>query len=237
MNRKILILGSWLLILLFSIQEISAQNRNRHGLIGGNYNTVGALVFTGGASYLFGDLGRNDININNVRYQFSLGYRQSFANRLGYRISLHYGLYESTDEGSRFADRGFATTSNIFMFTALGEFNILQSLTARRPWRVYIYGGVGLAYASINSHGNPVVGGASFNASEFAPIIPFGLGFDRWISPNFNIGVEFGWKYAFSHYMDGIRTAGSQNNDILGNISLTFSYRLSGNLLRRRCGC
>ena len=236
MNKKILILGSWLLILLFSIQEISAQNRNRHGLIGGNYNTVSSLVFTGGASYLFGDLGGSDINFNNVRYQFSLGYRQLFANRLGYRISLHYGLYESTDEGSRFADiRGYATTSNIFKLTALGEFNVLQSFTARRPWRVYVYGGVGLAYASINSHGNPV--NASFKASEFAPIIPFGAGFDTWISPNFNIGLEFGWKYAFSNYMDGIRTVGSQNNDILGNISLTFSYRLSGNLLRRRCGC
>ena len=223
-------------ILLFSIQEISAQNRNRHGLIGGNYNTVSSLVFTGGASYLFGDLGGSDTNLDMIRFQTSLGFRHLFDNRLGYRISLHYGLYEATDAGTRDA-RGYAITSNIFKLTALGEFNLLQSFTTRRPWRVYVYGGAGLAYASIDSHGNPVTGSASFKASEFAPIIPFGLGFDTWMSPNFSIGLEFGWKYAFSNYMDGIATAGSQNNDILGNISLTLSYRLSGNLLRRRCGC
>jgi len=235
MSKKILILSS-LLLILFSIQEISAQNRNRQGLISENNNSIGSLVFAGGPSYLFGDLGNGEIHLNNIRYQFSLAYRKSFANRLGYRISIHYGLYEATDAGTRDL-RAYAITSNIFKFTALGEFNVLQSLTAQHPWRVYIFGGAGLAYASVNSHGNPIIAPSSFKPTELAPIIPFGLGFDTWINPNFNIGLEFGWKYAFSNYMDGVRTARSQNNDILSNISITLSYRLSGNKFRRSCGC
>jgi len=231
-------------IFLFSVQTTFAQNRNRSGLIGTN-NSVGSLVFTIGPSYLFGDLGSSasenstvfdNINLNNVRYEVSLGFRHSFNNRLGYRLSFHHGLYESLDRGLLAENRGYASTSNITMFTALGEINIFESFAVRRPWRIYAYGGGGVAHASINLTGNPATGNATSRTSEFAPIIPFGLGFDIWTNSNFNIGLEFGWKYAFSDYMDGIRIRDSAN-DILGNISFSISRRLFGGGSSRRNTC
>lgn len=232
------------IIFIFFTQITFAQDRNRSGLIRKN-NGVGSLVFTIGPSYLFGDLGGStkanpnafdNLNFNNIRYEVSLGFRHSFNNRLGYRLSFHHGLYESQDRASLAQTRGYASTSNISMFTALGEINIFQSRTAARPWRIYAYGGGGLAYASIELTGNPIVGNATYKTSEFAPIVPFGLGFDVWTNSNFNIGLEFGWKYAFSDYMDGIRVRDSAN-DVLGNVSLTLSYRIFGsdNLRRNNC--
>ena len=237
----------FLIVFSFFTQTAFSQNKNRHGLIGGNYNSLSSLFFTVGTSQIAGTLRSvatksvfDDIfDFNSVRYEVSLGFRHSFANRLGYRISLHHGLYKSIDATQRFPN----TTSNITMFTTLGEFNIVQSFTATNPWRIYAYGGLGLAYAFINFDGAMVTeaGNVTFRTSEFAPIIPVGLGFDMWINSNFNIGLEVGLKYAFSDYMDGVRLAGSQSrlsSDVLLNVSLTFSYRLSGNMLRRnRCGC
>ena len=242
-------------IFLFPIQTTFAQNRR--GLIGTN-NNIGSLTFTIGPSYLFGDLGGSvkenptafdNINLNNVRYEVSLGFRHSFNNRFGYRLSLHHGLYESADAGLRNEARGYASTSNITMFTVLGEIDIFQSraairsrgagaTVAVRPWRIYAYGGGGGAYASIDLTGNSTAGNprATSKTSESTPIIPFGLGFDIWTNSNFNIGLEIGWKYTFSDYMDGIRIRDSAN-DILGNISLTLSYRVFGgdNLRRNNC--
>jgi hypothetical protein len=231
-------------IVVFFVQNTFAQNRR--GLIGGSYN-VGSLVFAAGPAYLFGDLGGSmkenptvfdNINLDNVRFEVSLGFRHSFSNRLGYRVSLHHGLYESTDEGLRNDHRGYASTSNISMFTAWGEFNILQFYDAAYPWRMYVYGGGGFAYASIDLRGSPVTGNARSKTSEFTPIIPFGLGLDVWTSPNFNVGLEVGWKYALSDYMDGIEIIGTQN-DILWNASLTLSYRIFGKKMREssNCGC
>ena len=222
----------------------------------GENNSVGSLIFTVGPSYLFGDLGGStrenpsvfdNINLNNVRYEVSLGFRHSFNNRLGYRLSFHHGLYESADIGVRGETRGFASTSNITMFTALGEIDIFQSraavrsqgagaTVAVRPWRIYAYGGGGIAYASVDLTSTAGHGNATFKTSEFAPIIPFGLGFDIWTNSNFNIGLEVGWKYTFSDYMDGIRIRDSAN-DILGNVSLTLSYRIFGNISSRRSNC
>ena len=234
------------IVFIFSTQSMFAQNRR--GLIGTN-NNVGSLVFTVGPSYLFGDLGGSasenstvfdNFNLDNVRYEVSLGFRHSFNNWLGYRLSLHHGLYESQDRASLAETRGYESTSNISMFTALGEFNIFQNRAVAYPWRIYAYGGGGIAYASVDLTGNSTAGNprATEKASEFAPIIPFGLGFDIWTSTNFNIGLEFGWKYAFSDYMDGIRIRDSAN-DILGNVSLTVSYRIfgGGNLRKSSCGC
>ena len=222
----------------FSSQEAFSQNRDRR-----MNSNVGSLFFSAGASHSLGDfrpsISSNPhlamVDINNVRYELSLGYRHSFPNRFGYRLSIHHGLYESTDANP---GRLPNATSNITMLTALGEFNILQFPNTNRPWRVYVYGGGGLAYASINFGGNLIstMDNATFRTSELAPIIPFGLGFDVWVSSNFNIGLEGGFKYAFSDYMNGVRLAGSRN-DMLANVSLTVSYKLFGGGSSRRRSC
>jgi len=234
-----------LIAFAFFTQTAFTQNRDQNRTARTN-ESVSSLFFSAGGSRCIGDfrsttqgtLFAEPFNFSLVRYELSLGYRHSFSNRLGYRVSLHHGLYESTDLNQNFPN----TTSNITMFTFLGEFDIFQSSAAARPWRVYVYGGGGLAYASINIEGgldaarNAAGERVTFRTSTFAPIIPAGLGFDMQISPNFNIGVEGGFKYAFSDYLNGVRIAGSQN-DMLLNVSITLSYRLCGLFRRGRCGC
>jgi hypothetical protein len=223
------------LIFSFFTQTTFAQKRDNEGLIKVN-SSVGSLVFTVGAAHCIGDftgpiLGR--FSFNTIRYEASMGFRHSFPNRFGYRVSIHHGLYESRDADQRLP----STTSNITMFTALGEFNVFQSSTTFRSSRMYVYGGGGWAYASIDFKGNlesSSIKNVTFKSLESTTIIPVGLGFDIWINSDFNFGVEGGFKYAFSDYMNGVRIAGSRN-DILANISLTISHRLFGKEKEREC--
>jgi|GEM_PF-6859098 len=230
-------------IFIFSIQTISAQSGGR-GLIG-TTNNIGSLIFTVGPSYMFGDMGGatrensnalSSFNASNVRYEASLGLRHSLDYRFGYRVSIHHGLYESRDIAS-LAHRGYASTSSITMLTAVGEINLIQFLRSAVPWRLYAYGGGGVAYASIDWKGGPMRGASdTFKASELAPILPFGLGFDIWTNSNVNVGLEVGWKFALSDYMDGLRIRNT-SNDIMGNVSFTISRRLFGGGTSRRNYC
>ncbi len=224
-----------LFIILFSLSYTPIFSQ-RNGLIGKTDKSERALIFTLGPSYCFGDVGGSakananaleDIQFKNIRYAFSLGFRQSFNNRFGYRISLHQGLYSSTDKGSRYDQRGYAYNSNIFEVTALGEFNPFQGNISQLPYRIYIYGGAGVAAAFIHFTGKEVSPPNSSKTSEVAPVIPFGFGYEMGIKPKVKLGLEVGWQYAFSTYMDGIKTK-SGNNDFLGNISFTLAYKLSG---------
>jgi len=237
-----------IVLLVFVFFPLTTLFSQRNGLIGGKKENIGALVLTAGPSYCFGDLGgstkanataMDNINLENVRYVFSLGFRQSFNNKLAYRLSFHQGLYESTDKGSSKDNRGYESSSNIIKFTALGEFSVFQGFINSQPWRIYIYGGGGLAYASVDLKGSPVRAPNLSETSEFTPVIPFGFGFDVWANSNLSLGLEVGWQYAFSDYLDGVQTGGAnRNNDILANVSFTLSYRIfSGARSKNKCNC
>ena len=182
----------------------------------------------------------DDINFKTIRYAFSVGFRHSFENRLAYRISLHQGFYASTDVGTRYDHRGYKSTSNILEISALGEFNLIQNHIKKNAFRLYLYGGGGLAYAFINQTGNPTRTPAISETRAFAPVLPFGFGFETWLNSNLSLGLEMGWQYTFSDFMDGIGTKDfNSQNDILANISLTASYKLSGSIgySRNDCNC
>ena len=229
MNNKRTIAIS-IFFIFFSHFFLSAQ---RNGLL--NNENTSALIFTIGPSYCFGDIGGSkanasifdDIHLEHARYALSLGFRRTFYNRLAYRISLHQGLYYSKDVGSFAVSRKYESSSNIIEIIALAEFNILQGFIKKHPYKLYMYSGGGLTCAFINIKGNPVAAPNQSKTSEFAPVIPLGFGFDIQANSNFSFGLEMGWQYAFSDYMDGVKT-GRENytNDILANISLTLSYKI-----------
>lgn len=243
--RKKQIVIVFIILLLFPT-VLFAQ---RKGLLSDKDRYNASLVFSLGPSYCFGDLGGSvkpnptpldDFAWKNLRYAFSAGFRQSF-NRFSYRVSLHQGLYASTDKDSRYAYRGYESTSNVMELTTLAELDVVQGFIGINPYRLYAFGGGGLAYAAVDMTGSKASAPNVFQTSDFTPVIPFGFGFDMWISSKWNLGLEMAWQYAFSDFMDGVKTGGNDaQNDILANLSFTLSYKILGRNAHdkySRCNC
>ncbi|HQF11999.1 MAG TPA: hypothetical protein PKV22_07015, partial [Paludibacteraceae bacterium] len=68
------------------------------------------------------------------------------------------------------------------------------------------------------------------NETSFS--LPYGFGYEYFISPRISIGAELMWNYAFNDFLDGISTVSSKKNDLLTSFSLTFSYKLSDSIIR-----
>ena len=105
----------------------------------------------------------------------------------------------------------------------------------RKTLNPYLFGGIGMTYTNPTVEVQP---GTSFpplprdlaadvsNLKKWAAVIPFGLGVKWNVAERFALGVEGGYRYSLSDYLDGISIAANdQRNDgyFLGLV--TGSYR------------
>lgn len=220
-----------LFTLLITILIPDMKAYRRYGLIGKRIKSEGSIVFNNGPSYCYGEtygLPTKRSVFNRTNFETSLGFRQYFPGNFGYKADFFYGNYTSQD-GSNNAKRDYGSITNTFGLSARAEYAYYfgGNYRYRTPNQHSVYGflGFGVINCSIspyNTKRDPI-------PHSVEPILPFGLGYNFAINDDLLIGLEVGWKYSFSDYIDGYHSPiYSKYNDVIGGISLNVAYRIFG---------
>lgn len=217
--------------------------------------TISLMASTFGPSYCFGDLGvlsANkfflnvfDVNLLNTRFMYSLGLRYIHYNNFGLKAAIHYGTFVGTDEGSKYDGRGFSFKTEVKEFTLNAEYVLLGGPYAKRltPHTVYLYGGAGLIQSNtVLKHEGIIIFAPTrlddkVKLTDLQPVIPIGIGYQYSLNNRFNVGIDVGYHYTFSDFVDGIQTGNSSSDDALLTLSFTFAYKIFGSSYKNPCNC
>jgi len=152
--------------------------------------TIGPVV---GATSYYGEL--NQIPYRIPSYYVGLRYRNSFNDRIAFRLEGIYGNLKgngsvSLDPYTRTLGQSFST--GFGEIGMLGEFNFFKfEKDMRKPYYYtpYLVGGVSLLIVPDPYH--------AFNFS-----FPIGIGFKYLVSEKVTVGVEFTYRWTYSDYLD-----------------------------------
>lgn len=213
---------------LFSSQDVNAQDHIR-------YQEYGAWV--GGSNYL-GDLNPN-YNFSQTRPAFGAFYKYSIGPYIAFRGGLNYGKIQFRDElnASIFPEqRNLSFESNIFEIATNAEFNFLRYIPGNKTYFASPYLTIGFAVTFFNP--KAVFNGQMYELQELGtegqqnnaytgrnpystvtPSIPVGLGFKYWLHSRWNLGVEAGYRFTFTDYLDDVSST-YVLEDYLGSASI-----------------
>jgi opacity protein-like surface antigen len=238
---------------VFLLAVFSTIQAQSYGLIGKIIPNSKSLIFTAtDLNYCFSDIGgttkQQVINglknwdVLSSKYLVSLGFRQSFINNISYRVSVSYGNFTGDDKNAKNSARHLSFESQISSINLVDEYTLLGGFHSNiyYPYSLYIFGGIGLcnSHATVKKDGIPINefppnrpdDKIKLNETSFS--LPYGIGYEYFISPRIAIGAELMWNYAFNDFLDGISTVSSKKNDLLTSFNLTFSYKLSDSIIR-----
>lgn len=202
------IITAILVVLIFITDTLQAQSfygsrRNRSTIL-----TVG----TGTTSY-FGDL--NDPGDRfDAEPNVNVGLQYYFNERFGARAEVTWFQLEGTDEDV-FPVRNLSFHSNNFELNVIGIFDIIpqgRRFYQRETVMPYVFLGVGLVYFNPQAdyqgetYALQPLQTEGVDYSRVAFMVPFGGGVKFKVSPFFNIGLEVGYRHAFTDYMDDVST-------------------------------
>jgi hypothetical protein len=69
-----------------------------------------------------------------------------------------------------------------------------------------------------------VIYSIGFSPSNYCLAIPIGLGYNHTFHNNFRIGLDLGYRYAFTDYLDGFTSSNNSYNDSYMFANLVFGY-------------
>lgn len=226
--RKLLI---FLLLDLFSVAMFAQRNAVSFG--------ESSIDITAGPSTLFlGDIGdpfledylftRNRfdqlISANSV---ISVGFHQSLAESWAYKVAVHSGIYDRSDDN-------YAFRSSVFEFTGRIEYNIFTAYYPKVK-SLYLFGGLGFLYSGYITD-RLIAPRETLVGSALAPVVPLGIGYKHEIFDRFSLGAEFDVHYSFSDMLEGKK--GGMPHDAFSTLSLVVSYQISdGNRRLKGCNC
>jgi hypothetical protein len=226
------------LIVSFFFGGLHAQ-RGR-GLVDRSEESQSYLSLSLGPEYCQSDLQGsmfNPISLNNN--DFTIGYRTTFANNLGYKLAFSYSNFSGKDNNSIYT-RDYSYTSNVIQLALQAEYFIKigrQYYYKPTPNAIYFFLGAGYfkSNANLNLGNSGILPHYSYKPTSYAPAIPFGIGYQYNFNNNFLIGAEFNGRYSFSDYIDGFKppNTSSKSNDVMGGISFTLTYLLGFQYLKR----
>jgi hypothetical protein len=202
-----------------------------------------------GPSMFFGDiggfskkeniLGFKDISFLQTRFDVNLNLKYRILEDVNLRLSLAYGMLHATDDRGSNESRGFEAKTTVFEPSLLGEYYLIKNkmensyifTTGRNRFSfkdlitsLDIYAFTGIAGLSYNITPNDKL--IVLTKSGFAAVIPVGVGLDILFSPDFNFGIDFGGRYAFSDNIDGYTSNKSTSNDVYYFFNFTFTYKI-----------
>lgn len=240
------------LIFLLSISNFLSAQKRSNGRFGHDLPGVFSIMLSGvGPAYLFGDvggkvqdqmfLGNTDWDMAKTRFLYSIGFRQLFPNNFGLKATLAYGQFAGTDEGTSNPTRGYSFTSDITELSIQSEYTLYGGPYSKvhTPSLLYVFAGAGvLSYRpNLIRDGGPRPTDI-IETDGLTPVMPFGIGYQYQVSPRFAIGAEFGWRYTFTDFLDGVSTINSRSNDVLSNLNFTFTYKVYGGVPNAgNCNC
>ncbi|MBI5917477.1 MAG: OmpA family protein [Bacteroidetes bacterium] len=184
-------------------------------------------LFLGISNYL-GDLVEPTFTLKQSNPAFGILLRNHLSDNFGIRANLFYGKIEGDDANyDRNRDRGAKFESTLVELSLMGEYEFLghKRYTADGAFRKvvspYIFGGAGVTF------GNPDVANGDiedFGNTRFA--LPLGLGIKFDLSRKVSLGLEYGTRFTFTDFMDGIKATGDpDNNDIYNFGGLVLGFR------------
>lgn len=237
------------LIISFFFGGLKAQRGGGRGLIDRNDESESYLTFSLGPEYCYSDTqGKLWNQISLKDNDLTIGFRTIYANNFGYKVALSYSNFTGNDIGSIYSRR-YSYTSNVLQLALQGEYSIKIGRSyyyKPTPNSIYAFLGLGalVSNANLNYDKNNPLGGYVYKPTYLAPVIPVGIGYQHHFSNNFLVGTEFNFRYPFSDYIDGFKPFkkvgksgtinGSKSNDVMGGFSVTFSYLLGNDYLKRR---
>jgi hypothetical protein len=221
-------------------QEIWKQTR---------LEAVGGL----GITQFFGDIGGfskgeniigfKDFSFMQTRYNISVGAKYKLLRDVNVRFNLAYGRFSATDKRGSNEGRGFESKTTIIEPSIMGEYYFIKSdlgdsylFNQGRSSRgsgimsaleFYLFAGIG--GLSFNVKDNAKLAAVGQKTGGFTPVIPVGVGLNLLFKPEYNLGVEFGGRYAFSDYLEGYTSQYSRSKDVYYFFNVTFTYKIRTN--------
>lgn len=197
-----------------------------------------SLLLTVGlnTSTYYGDL-KDNSDIFDVKPSLSVGALYYFTKRIGVRgefswVTLSGADANSNDDGKIFRNLSFQ--SGNYELSAVGVINLIPQggrFYQRPQFNVYAFGGIGALYFNPKA----VLDGKKYalqplqtegvDYSRITFVLPYGLGAKYKVSPFLNIGIEVGWRKAFSDYLDDVSTVFIDNNSFTDPIAKQLADR------------
>lgn len=202
---------------------------NRHGVFS---FSVGA-----GVSSYFGDLKDDNTNLW-LKPGVQLGVQYRLNNHLHIRTEAIWYRISGTDSLNEEVDlvqRNLSFRSDNFELNVVGRYELFNKFARSAPrWNPYGFAGLGLTTVNPEAlYNGEWVGlrplmteGEEY--SSVAMVIPFGLGLSYHINRQWDISLEYGYRYALTDYLDDVSTTYPGAVELTDPMAIALSNRSSG---------
>lgn len=203
-------------------------NRVEYGLMGGvsNYNgDLGGANKEGTHWFLF------DMELVTFRQSFGVFYRYNLNRRFANRFSFTYGKIMGDDKLTAYFprnQRNLRFSSTIYELSVVQEYHIIRPKPGHiynikgakgfknRRMGVFVFGGIGVvrfnpkadgvALRNLRTEGQGLPGGPLKAYSRFAIAAPVGLGINYKLVRNTFLGLDLGYRFTSTDYLDDVST-------------------------------
>ncbi len=195
----------------------------------GTTNVFGDIGGTADKNNLFG---LKDIRLKETGLSVYVGGRYKLKANQAIKVNLIYGFTKGSDVGSRNEVRLFSYKTTLFEPSCQYEYYFLSEDRNYRPSTLYNRRGMINNFSLLSIYGFGGLGGVIYNPkvtfggrlpdsrvetidgfSKFSMVIPIGLGIKMAYDKYWSFGFEFGRRFSFTDYLDGMSTSYSNAKD------------------------
>ena len=228
--RRILFLTTLIVVLLCSYSSAQVYNWKRLKYEG--YIGLGATNFIGDAGAKEDLVFRNVwVNPQAIRYVMQVGGRMALDPRQKIRVNLAVGMLYNDDRYGDWPERFLQFRSPIIELSGMYEYFIIREHKKRTRYKwlnlpkkirnkipgTYLFGGVAAIFFNPQAYTNgkwhnlhPLhtegqgLPGYNKHYSRISVAFPVGIGMKFKLTPYRSIGIEAGWRFAMTDYIDDI---------------------------------
>lgn len=189
-------------------------------------------------------------NFNGMRPDLGVQAKYYLAERVLVSLDLGYLMYGGKDKEGSTHGRVYSFTTHAFQHTVRGEYYILGEFRKRTSYAIYnrqgllnfyntlyVYGFAGFGgvmtkakVKDLNNGGEePLSNPAYDNNLKYAAVFPVGAGIKFEIDPRWSVGLELGYMFTTSDYLDGYSSQWSDYRDSYYLTSVKAIYKIRSN--------
>lgn len=179
----------------------------------------------GGVSNYIGDVSEQKMRGDQYHPSAAVMGRYNYTQRVTFKGLIAYGKVSGADSlasNVKNKIRNTNFTSDIFEFSAQVEYNLVpNNLSSRggRPFIPYLFGGIGIFHYNpkttylgneyeLQPLGTEGQGTTQYNELKKYDLttvcVPIGIGIKKRVSRSFVVGVEAGFRFTFTNYIDDV---------------------------------
>jgi len=203
------------------------------------------------ATTFHGDIGKANENLKNmfngIRPTLGVTPRFFITQNIAVAVDLAYAMYGGKDDPVSSHGRYYSFTSHAFVHGVRGEYYILGTkglsfagaiynkrgmVNNYNKLYLYLYGGVSgvLSKSTIkdlNNDGEEPVNNPGYNNNMvYSAVFPVGAGMKFSIDPRWSVGLELGYAFSMSDWLDGYSSEWSEYPDSYYTISVKGIYKI-----------